>query len=210
MNTKKYIEQIKKWPNTGKHILANYNNETISVYQAYGRDIANYAVNNQKFGGSFSYSRMSWIKPNFLWMMYRSGWGNKSGQEHILEIIISRTFFEEMLEGAVKSTYDSRLFETKEDWKKAVALSDVRLQWDPDHTPNGEQTVRRAIQLGLRGKMLQRFGQEEIVEINDITNFVIEQRGNMEKSLEDLLLPIETVYIPIAKRVAENIQLDLV
>ncbi|WP_141653813.1 DUF4291 family protein, partial [Erwinia billingiae] len=25
----------------------------------------------------FSMTRMTWIKPSFLWMMYRSGWGMK-------------------------------------------------------------------------------------------------------------------------------------
>lgn len=138
METKKYREQVKSWPNTGRHILAHYTQETISVYQAYGKDITKYAILNQKFGGAFSYSRMSWIKPNFLWMMYRSGWAGKTGQEHILEILISRAFFDEILAKAVKSTFDSVLFETKEDWKKAITLSDVRLQWDPDHTPQGD------------------------------------------------------------------------
>ena len=31
--------------------------------------------------------------------------------------------------------------------------SDVRLQWDPDHLPNGESHKRRAIQLGMRNKV---------------------------------------------------------
>ena len=38
-------------------------------------------VKNGYFGGAFSLDRMSWIKPNFLWMMFRSGWGTKEGQE---------------------------------------------------------------------------------------------------------------------------------
>jgi len=25
-------------------------------------------------------NRMTWIKPNFLWMMYRSGWASKKNQ----------------------------------------------------------------------------------------------------------------------------------
>ena len=29
---------------------------------------------------------------------------------------------------------------------------EVRLQWDPDHTPDGCKEKRRAIQLGLKGK----------------------------------------------------------
>ncbi|HET7866114.1 MAG TPA: DUF4291 family protein [Burkholderiaceae bacterium] len=30
-------------------------------------------------GPDVSLSRMSWVKPNFLWMMCRSGWGTKAG-----------------------------------------------------------------------------------------------------------------------------------
>ena len=40
--------------------------------------------------------------------------------------------------------------------EKAAGLqekAEVRLQWDPDHTPSGESTLRRAIQLGLRNKV---------------------------------------------------------
>jgi len=192
------------WPNQGRHILANYNDETISVYQAYAHEIASYAVKNQKFGGAFSYSRMSWIKPNFLWMMYRSGWASKSGQENILEIVIPRQFFDEILEKAVSST----LLGKKNEWKKVLESSEVRLQWDPDHTPQGERVLRRAIQLGLRGNMLKRYGQEEIVKINDITGFVITQKNNMEQSMDELSVPVEKVYVPNSKKAAENIQLD--
>jgi hypothetical protein len=208
LETKKYIEQIKNWPTEGKHILANYNQKEISVYQAYGKEIASYAVKNQKFGGNFGYSRMSWIKPNFLWMMYRSGWATKVGQEHILEIIISRIFFFLFLEKAVISAFDPDIFEIKDDWDKAIELSEVRLQWDPDHTPEGNKTIRRAIQLGLRGKMLKRYGQDEILKINDITDFVIIQRDNMQKSIDELILPIEEIYVPINKNAIKNIHLD--
>ena len=40
------------------------------------------------FGGDhFSLNRMSWVKPNFLWMMYRSGWGQKEGQVVVLAVL---------------------------------------------------------------------------------------------------------------------------
>ena len=38
--------------------------------------------------------------------------------------------------------------------------SEVRLQWDPDHTPSGASHKRRAIQLGLRDKVSQAHGQD--------------------------------------------------
>jgi hypothetical protein len=204
----RYIEQIHKWPNSGKHILANYDSESISVYQAYNPNVAEYAIINQKFGGSFSYSRMSWIKPNFLWMMYRSGWATKQGQDKILEIRISRTFFDEILEEAVVSNYNEAKSMTNDEWRKRIEHSDVRLQWDPDHAPNGNSLERRAIQLGLRGKMLERYGKQEIIRINDITEFVIKQRNNVKGSCEELIIPLENVYIPNSENAINNIVLD--
>jgi hypothetical protein len=34
---------------------------------------------------------MTWIKPSFLWMMYRCGWGAKEGQESVLVVEITCT-----------------------------------------------------------------------------------------------------------------------
>jgi len=83
--TEPYREQVEIWPGSGRQILAQYDESTIIVYQAYRPSIGRYAVERGKLGGEeFSFSRMSWIKPNFLWMMYRCGWGTKEGQEVIL------------------------------------------------------------------------------------------------------------------------------
>ena len=70
-----YKEQEVNWPQQGYHIMAQYDDEKIVVYQSYNPAIGNFAVRNQYFGGPFSLERMTWIKPNFLWMMYRNGWG---------------------------------------------------------------------------------------------------------------------------------------
>ena len=102
---------------------------------------------------------MSWIKPNFLWMMYRSGWGTKEGQEITLALRLRRAFFDSLLGQAVPSTWDRERFASEAEWKRAVADSSVRLQWDPDHDPSGAKVERRALQLGLRGEVLEAFGQ---------------------------------------------------
>jgi hypothetical protein len=70
LDTDLYAEQAKRWPNEGRHILAHYDDTSIFVYQAYRPSIGSFAVEHGFFGGEFSYTRMSWIKPNFLWMMY--------------------------------------------------------------------------------------------------------------------------------------------
>ena len=90
MKWQPYSEQQARWPNSGRHILAQYDAESVVVYQAYRDDIADWAVQHQAFGGPWSFTRMSWIKPNFLWMMYRSGWATKPGQERVLAVWLDR------------------------------------------------------------------------------------------------------------------------
>lgn len=207
--TAPYLEQQKAWPQSGRHILAHFDDDTIVVYQAYSPAIGNYAVQRGVFGGDFSYHRMSWIKPNFLWMMYRSNWGRSQGQEVVLAIRIKRRFFNSLLEQAVPSSFDATMFGSHEDWKIAVERSDVRLQWDPDHSPNGAKEERRAIQLGLRGNTLSAYGKQEIVEIIDMSDFVAYQRENaIAERYAKLLLPVERSYIPESGDAAHRIGLS--
>lgn len=193
LSTMDYIEQTKLWPSSRRHILAHYDEQSIVVYQAYRPEIGEYAVKHQRLGGEFSLNRMSWIKPNFLWMMYRSGWGTKPGQEVILAIWLSIESFESILEEAVHASFVEEVYSNREDWSSAVKNSDVRLQWDPDHLPKGAKLERRAIQLGLRGKFLKRYAHEWIHRIEDVSEFVAEQRNNLS-SPDQLVTPVERVY----------------
>ena len=79
-----------------QQIRAFYDDKTIRVYQAYSDAIAHSALEHGTFvSPPFKEDRMTWIKPSFLWMMYRSGWGNKdSGQKRILTIDILREGFD--------------------------------------------------------------------------------------------------------------------
>ncbi len=207
--TEPYIEQAKQWPKSGRHILAQADKESVIVYQAYRPSIGRYAVKHGRFGGDFSYSRMSWIKPNFLWMMYRSGWGTKSGQEVTLAVRIRRQFFDELLAQAVESSFAVRQYKTQEEWQQAIQHSSVRIQWDPDHGPSGAALERRALQLGLRGESLRRYGRDETLEILDISAFVAEQRENITKErLGDLLTPVERVYLPEDETIRARLGLD--
>lgn len=189
-----YQTQVSRWPSTGKHILAQFDDESIVVYQAYRHSIGQFAATHGYFGGDFKLSRMSWIKPNFLWMMYRSGWATKEGQEVVLAIRIQRKAFDSILAQAVPSTFKPELFSDHDAWREAVANSDVRLQFDPDHDPHGHPLQRRAIQLGLRGEVLAHYAKKWIVGIEDIAQFVHEQRQNVQGRCETLLTPKEEVY----------------
>lgn len=206
--TEQYSEQVKVWPKEGRHILAQYDDDTIIVYQAYRPSIGLYAVEHGAFGGEFSYSRMSWVKPNFLWMMYRSGWGTKEGQEITLALRLRRAFFDSLLAKAVPSSWDRDQFASEEEWSQLVGRSSVRLQWDPDHHPSGAKLRRRAIQLGLRGKVLEAFGRRELLEVLDISGFVAEQRQRLSSAgLSALVTPQERLYRPADPAIAARLRL---
>ncbi|MBD2441098.1 DUF4291 domain-containing protein [Nostoc sp. FACHB-110] len=192
--TESYLNQITRWPQTGRHILAQYDDQTVVVYQAYRPAIGHFAASNGYFGGEFSLERMSWIKPNFLWMMYRCGWGTKDSQEVVLAIWIQRSAFEEILREAVHSSFVPELYPHKSEWQKALKQSQVRLQWDPDHHPSGETLERRAIQLGLRHQVLAAYAKDWIVKIEDISDFVKQQRQNLNCDYTELIVPQERVY----------------
>ncbi|HAX74790.1 MAG TPA: DUF4291 domain-containing protein [Cyanobacteria bacterium UBA11372] len=193
--TESYLSQIDSWPKTGRHILAQFDDESIVVYQAYRPAIGNFAASHGYFGGELSLNRMSWIKPNFLWMMYRSGWGTKLGQEVILAVWIKRSAFDRILAAAIHSNFVPGLYSSKKEWKQAVSTSLVRLQWDPDRYPSGAKLERRAIQLGLRGEILSHYARDWIVNIEDISEFVREQHQYVKSQYwAQLITPAESVY----------------
>ena len=102
-------------------------------------------------------------------MMYRSGRGMKPNQEITLAVHLRRAAFDAVLGEAVHSAHVPRVYESEAAWKAQAARSQVRLQWDPDHGPSGAKLERRAIQLGLRGNFLRRYGREWIVALEDIS-----------------------------------------
>jgi hypothetical protein len=130
--------------------------------------------------------------------MYRSGWATKPNQERILAITVSREGFDSILRQAVSSSKTG---------EKDFNL--IRLQWDPDHELDYSKvaTGRKAIQLGIRGGFLLKMSKEHIRSIEDITEFVIENRMKL-KNPRYLFVPVETVYRPRDEEIARQIQLS--
>jgi hypothetical protein len=201
-------EQAERWPAAGRHILAQFDEHSIVVYQAYRPEIATWAVAHQAFGGPWSLERMSWIKPNFLWMMYRSGWATKPGQERVLAVRMKREGFDEVLRQSVESSHHPEVHGMDYDtWRRAGKQADVRLQWDPDHGPSGDPCERRAVQLGLRGATLRSFATEWIVAIADITAQVDDRRDRLHDR-DALTTPTETVYRPTDPALVRHLRLS--
>lgn len=196
ITTELYPQSLERWPQKGQHILGHQDERSIVVYQAYKNSIADFAVKNQYLGGAdYSYGRMSWIKPNFLWMMYRCGWAESENQERVLAIWLDKTDFESILKEAVLSSFNTKYYENHEQWKNELASKEVRLQWDPDHDPFGNKVERRAIQLGLKGAVLEKFGKKQIKFIEDITDFVRQQKRFVDNGqLDKLSVPFESTF----------------
>ena len=114
--------------------------------------------------------RMTWIKPSFNWMMYRSGYASKHNQEHILAIDITREGFEWALAHARLTQTDKKLRGKGHAAGSAMGGRPVRVQWDPERDYRCERMYRtRAIQIGLRGEAVERYVRDWVVRIEDVT-----------------------------------------
>lgn len=141
---------------------AEWDDEGVFVYQAFCADIASYAIEHQRLGGpAFKPARMTWIKPSFAWVLYRSGYAKKHNQEHILKIKLPHAALAELLMQC--------------QCKFGGGGSKGRVQWDPErdlYAAEGREPrrmlSRRAVQIGL-SQELSHFYVESAVQILDMT-----------------------------------------
>jgi hypothetical protein len=193
-----YHEHESHLPLKGKFIIAQFDKDSVIVYQAFNDAIAKYAVDNQRFGGdSYDFGRITWLKPSFLWMMYYSGWARNENQENVLAIRVSKQGFEHILRHAVMSKFVRSIHSDQESWEKQLAQSGVHLRWESYHDLFGDKTERKAARIGLSGQELRRFNEEWILEIRNITDFVKEQQALVKASkLDKVKIPRERAYAP--------------
>ena len=163
--------------------------DTIVVYQAFNDGIADYAVENQRFAGApgFSETRMTWIKPNWLWMMYRCGWTTKDrNQTRVLALTMPLSAFNDLVAAATVAASDHNPASEGAPGRR------IRVQWDPHHKPDGNKVIgSRAIQIGIGGPDAALWAQGRdgplILAISDATPFA---RAHADSS--DPLVPVET------------------
>lgn len=195
--------------NPARQIRAVYNDKTIRVYQAYSAAIADPALQCGTFQSPpFKLDRMTWIKPSFLWMMYRSGWGKKDhGQSRILAIDVSREGFEWALEHSVLS-HPAQEYADKDEWLRVKKATPVRVQWDPERDLHFQPLGHRSIQIGLSKEAVPLYVNNWIQGITEVTSLAAEIHALVEKNdLEAArkLLPIETEY-PLSPALAEKLE----
>jgi Domain of unknown function (DUF4291) len=189
-----------------RQVRAVYTADTITVYQAYSPSIADEAVRLGRFGPGFRRGRMTWIKPSFLWMMYRSGYATKPGQERVLAIQITRQGFEWALGHAALSHVDPAVHADYEAWRLSLSMP-VRVQWDPERDLFGRALDHRAIQVGLSGQAVERYVDEWIVGVVDVTDVArsvaeLVDAGQVGAATDSL--PVERPY-PLSAAIATSV-----
>jgi hypothetical protein len=195
-----------------RQIRASYDDETITVYQAYNRSIASAAVAAQKLNASpdFKPGRMTWIKPSWSWMLYRAGYSYKDpGQERILALKMRHDDFVNLLRKAVLThgnhgintgTTESEASVNAEGRK--VKSAAVKVQWDPERTPRLGKLDYRSIQIGVPGALSTEWAEKSIVAIEDVTGQarelkrVLDERPGVEDQelVEMGLVPVEREF----------------
>ncbi|WP_035794107.1 DUF4291 domain-containing protein [Kitasatospora mediocidica] len=186
-----------------RQIRALHTADTVTVYQAYRPEIGDHAARHGRFPESWSRSRMTWIKPSFLWMMYRSGWGTKPGQERVLALEISRDGFEQALAQACLSHYDRSVHADRAQWAARLRESPVRVQWDPERDLDLRPLPHRSLQLGLSGRATRAYADHWLLAVRDVTPLAHQVHELVRAGAREAaaaLLPRETPY-PIGAQV---------
>mmetsp|Transcript_72431 Transcript_72431/g.205593 ORF Transcript_72431/g.205593 Transcript_72431/m.205593 type:complete len:424 (+) Transcript_72431:58-1329(+) len=172
-----------------------WDEEGVFFYQAYKDEIADWAVEHQRFGGpGFNATRMTWIKPSFAWVLYRSGYGHKHNQNRILKVKLPHEAVADLL--------------SRCQCKEGGGGSNGRVQWDParDLMSGDGKAPRmmlrdRAIQVGLKGSLSELYVRSvmSIQDVTELSHRVGEaHRAKSKAAVDELLpdLPAERPYLP--------------
>lgn len=190
-----------------REIRADYDRDTIVVYQAYAPAIAAPAIAAQRFVPPFSLARMTWIKPSFLWLMHRSNWGQRAGQERTLGVRIHRAGWERALALGVLTAPAPAVFGTADAWDRQFRDAAVHVQWDPERDLRGASLNHDSIQVGLGRTIIGEFVSTWVTSIEDLTPRVAKMREQLRSGRADQarrLVPPERVY-PVAPEVARRL-----
>ncbi|MEU4356576.1 DUF4291 domain-containing protein [Streptomyces virginiae] len=180
-----------------RQIRATHTDTTITVYQAYAPHLGLPAARDGRFPPAWKRERMTWIKPSFLWMMYRCGWAAKADQETVLAVEITRDGFDSALRGACLSHYEAGVHAGRAAWQESLRGAPARVQWDPERDLHLNPLPYRSLQLGLSGPASRAYADEWTVSIRDVTPLAREVHGLLRSGRDDAahaLLPVETPY----------------
>lgn len=186
-------------------IRALFDDNCITVHQAYNEEVASAAVREKRLDASPSFwSRMTWIKPSFCWMMYRCGYSYKdANQKRVLAIRMKHDNFIELLRlGGLAHQAHKR-------------GESVVVQWDPERGPRLEKLQYRSLQVGIPPTLQEQWIGEWIESIEDVTEVAKKLKQRLESdpdvSASDLidqgLLPREQLYY-VPEDIGENLDMS--
>ncbi|MEV7299865.1 DUF4291 domain-containing protein [Streptomyces clavifer] len=178
-------------------IRALHTATTVTVYQAYRPAIGLPAARDGRFPAVWKRDRMTWIKPSFLWMMYRCGWATKEGQETVLAVEITREGFDHSVANAELSHYVRGVHPDRATWQRNLRRAPARIQWDPERDLHLNPLPYRSLQLGLSGEASRRYADEWTVSIRDVTPLAREIHALVRAGQDEraaALLPAEQPY----------------
>ncbi|KAH6676885.1 hypothetical protein F5X68DRAFT_278107 [Plectosphaerella plurivora] len=203
-----------------RQIRASFDDSTITVYQAYSASIADPAVASQKLTASphFKKGRMTWIKPSWAWMLYRSGYSYKDpGQERILALKMRHDDFVGLLRRGVLSSH-AGMRQMSSSTTAREHTTDVRIQWDPERTVRLEKLEHRSIQIGIPASLSAHWAEDCIVGIEDVTakarelKLFLENHPDADEQLliTQGLVPVELPFdVPEDVRQALGMDMDM-
>lgn len=191
-------EPLERWsevhadlPSSGRHLLACYDAETVTVFAAHSHEIGAYAVQHGEFGGSaWASDRTTRFRLSLPRVMARSERGMREGKTKVLGITIRRERFDSALRQAVHwREFPDGLYQTKGQWRLATRYSQVVMDWAPDSAPDGSDLERYTVRFGVRAHLLKSFSSEWIVRVDDLGDL-----AQMWREDEDPLCPVMKPY----------------
>lgn len=188
-------------PTPWTHVFeGEYDDDGVYFYQAFNDAIADWAVEHQALGGPvFNATRMTWIKPSFAWVLYRSGYAAKHSQERVLKLKLPHAAVAALLSRCA--------------CKVGGGGAKGRVQWDPardletsEGRGKGTEPRRmlraRAIQIGLSRELSATY-TASITEVHDVTALArrvgaAHKAKDVKAAMAELrgALPRERPYLP--------------
>ncbi len=193
-----------------REIRADFDADSIVVYQAYPPAVADAALAAGRFVAPFSFTRMTWIKPSLLWLMHRSNWARMAGQERILAVRITRVGWDEALSRAVLTSPEPAVHGSAAAWNAEFRNATVHVQWDPERSLRGAALNYYSIQVGIGRALIRAYAEDWVVGLTDITPTVHRMatlvRSGQSAKVQRLLPPQR--HYPLDTTIARRIQAD--
>lgn len=158
-------------PTEGRSLAACFDDQTIWVFAAHERAIADYATEHGRFGGkAWMEDRITRFRLSLPRVMARSERGQREAKEGLLAIRLPRDRFDAILRQAVHwREFPDGLYATKGQWRLATRYAQVVMDWAPDCDPFGADLARFTVRFGVRAHTLNKFTREWVVGIDDLT-----------------------------------------